>query len=165
MDELDEYSRIAVPKILARFPGWEPFAKLLRRPNGVANVVEFHVPCPSPATESGLWISTADEELTVGFHTHHAHFTDYADRTHRAQIEAGLDLAADIVEDRIGVLSYYAGSQFAGSRSVQLPHPGSLPELFEGMGLAGSLVGASGGWDRVTLRSWSGQFDRDDVRA
>ena len=164
-ERLDAYSRFAVPLILARFPGWELFAKLSTRPDGAGNVVEFNIPCPSSAAESGLWVSTADEELSVGFHTHHGHFTDYEDRTNRTQIDAGLDYAAAIVEDRIGVLSYYSGGKFSGSRSVDLPSPETLPKLYEGMGLVGKLEGFFRDWDRVTLRSWSGRCDRDDIRA
>ena len=161
----DDYSRVAVPIILARFPEWESYAKLTPRPDGAGKVVNFNVPCPSSAAEAGLWISTADEELSVGFHTHHRHFTDYEDRTHRAQIDEGLDYAAAIVEDRIGILSYYNGGAFSGSRSVNLPPPETLPKLHEGMGLVGKLEVFFRDWDRVTLRSWSGRFDRDDVRA
>jgi hypothetical protein len=165
LEGLDDYSRVVVPIILARFPEWEPHAKLTPRPDGAGNVVDFNLPCPSPSAEAGLWVSTADEELSVGFHTHHRHFTDYEDRTHRAQIDAGLDYAADIVEDRVGVLSYYSGGKFSGSRSVELPSPETLPKLYEGMGLIGKLEGFFRDWERVTLRSWSGRFDRDEVRA
>ena len=86
-------------------------------------------------------------------------------RTARGQIEAGLEYAAAIIEDRIGVLSYYGGSQFAGSRSVKLPRPDSLPSLYEGIGLAEKLAFFIGGWDRVTLRSWSGRFDREEIQS
>jgi hypothetical protein len=164
-ESLDEYSQLAVTLILARFPKWEPFVKLSPRPDGAGNVVEFNIPCPSPAAESGLWVSTADEELTVGFHTHHTHFTDYENRTHHSQIDAGLKYAAEIVEERIGVLSYYSGGKFSGSRSVDLPSPEVLPRLYEDMGLVGKLEGFFRDWERVTLRSWTGRFDRDEVRA
>ncbi|MFL5327846.1 MAG: hypothetical protein ACJ8C4_02940 [Gemmataceae bacterium] len=165
MEELDDYSRVLVPIILARFPAWEPFAKLSPRPDGAGNVVEFNVPCPSRGAESGLWVSTADEELSVGFHTHHSHFTNYDDCTNRETIEAGLDYAAAIFEDRVGVLSYYSGSKFVGSSSVELPHRNSLPDLYEDMGLAEKLLGTLPPCDRVTLRCWSGRFDRDEIRA
>jgi hypothetical protein len=155
--ELDDYSRVALPLLLARFPGWEPLAILSPRPDRAGSVLEVHVPCPSSAAESGLWVSTADEELTVGFHTHHRHFTDYEERPDLAQIEAGLDYAAAIVKERVGVLSYYRAGRFVGSRSVELPHVGPLPALYEGMGLLGKLAG----WDQVSLRSWSGRLDRE----
>ncbi len=124
---LDEYSRFAVPLILARFPEWKPFAKTSRRPDGAGSVVDLNVPCPSAAAESGLWMSTADEELSVGFDTHHNHFTDYENRLNREQLEAGLQYASDMIEERVGVVSWYRGSAFAGSRSVEPPHPATLP--------------------------------------
>ncbi len=159
--DLDAYSRLAVPMILARFPDWEAFAKVEPRPDGAGGVAEFNIPCPSSAAEHGLWVSTADEELSVGFHTHHSHFTDYNDRTHTAQIEAGVGHAADIVAERVGVVSWYRGGGFAGSSSVELPHAGPLRVLAG----AGPLAGIFAGCERVTLRSWLGRYDRDDADA
>jgi hypothetical protein len=153
---LDDYSQVALPLILARFPEWEPFAKVS------CDTVEFNIPCPSPVIESGLWVSTADEELSVGFHTYHRHFTNYEDRIDLTQIEAGLEFAVAILEDRIGVLSYYCGKKFSGSGSVDLPYPATLPKLYGGMGLVAKVEDFFGGWDRVMLRSWSGRFDRDE---
>lgn len=163
--DLDEYSRLALPLILARFPAWEQFAKLSPRPDGAGNVVDFDVPCPSPAAESGLWVSTADAELSVGFHTHHNHFTDYENRFNKRQIEAGLQHAADIVEERVGVVSWYCSGGFVGSCSVELPHEGPLPRLLDGLGIRGELAGIFPDCGQATLRSWLGRFDRDEVRA
>src|SRR5262245_37421776 len=140
--DLDAYSWLAVPLILARFPEWETFAKLSPRPDGAGSVVDFNVPCPSPAAEYGLWVSTADEELSVGFHTHHDHFTDYGNRLNLEQIQAGVQHAADIIEERVGVVSWYRGGAFAGSCSVELPHPGLLPGLLDGLGTGAELAGA-----------------------
>jgi hypothetical protein len=164
-NDLDSYSRLAVRLILARFPAWEPFAKISPRPDGAGSVVDFNVPCPSPAAESGLWVSTADEELSVGFHTHHNHFTDYESRLNTEQIEAGLQHAADILAERVGVVSWYRGSGFVGSGTVALPHPGPLPGLLDGLGPGAAVAGIFSDCDRVTLRSWFGQFDRDEARA
>ncbi len=162
---LDAYSRFAVPLILARFPEWEPLATLSPRPGSAGSTVDFNIPCPSPGAESELWVSTADEELSVGFHTHHNHFTDYENRLNREQIEAGLQHAAAIVEERVGVVSWYRNGGFAGSRSVELPHPDALPGLVDGLGAAGAeLACIFSDCDRVTLRSWFGRFDRDEAR-
>ncbi len=159
--DLDTYSRLAVPMILAQFPDWEAFAKVELRPGEACGVVEFYIPCPSPSAERGLWVSTADEELSVGFHTHHCHFTDYNDRTHLAQIEAGVKYAADLVAEGIGVVSCYRGGKFAGSNSVELPHTGPLHALAG----AGPFAGIFAGCERVTLRSWLGRFDHDESLA
>lgn len=159
---LDEYSRFVVPIILARFPTWEDLATVTQRPDGAGGTVDFNVPCPSPSAEAGLWVSTADEEMSVGFHTHHSHFTDYETRLNVAQIEAGVQHATDIAEESVGVVSWYRGGAFAGSRSVELPHEGPLPRLLEGLDIAAKITGLVSDCDRVTLRSWLGRFDRDE---
>ena len=163
--DLDDYSRLAVPLILAHFPEWELFAKLSPRSGGAGHVVDFNVPCPSPAAEHGLWVSTADEELSVGFHTHHNHFTDYENRHNLLQIEAGVQYAADILAERVGVVSWYRGDRFVGSRSVTLPHKGPLPGLLDGLGIGGEVAGIFSDCERATLRSWVGRYDRDECRA
>ena len=162
--DLDAYSRLAVSLILARFPEWELLAELSPRPDGEGSVVNFNIPCPSPAAETGLWVSTADQELSVGFHTHHEHFTDYESRLDREQIAAGLQRAADIIEERIGVVSWYRGRAFAGSRSVELPHAGPLPAMLDGLGAGTEAASIFADCNRVTLRSWFGRFDREEVR-
>jgi hypothetical protein len=162
--DLDPYSRLAVRLILARFPAWEPLAKTSPCPDSRGSIVDFNVPCLSAAAESGVWISTADEELSVGFHTHHSHFTDYESRLNPDPIEAGLEHAADILEEHVGVVSWYRKGGFAGSRAVALPHPGPLPGLLDGLGSYAGLAGIFSDCERVTLRSWFGRFDRDETR-
>ena len=58
--ELDAYSRLTVPLILARFPEWERLAVLSPSEDGPGHIVEFTVACPSSAVEHGLSISTMD---------------------------------------------------------------------------------------------------------
>ena len=149
--DLDPYSRFALPLILARFPGWEPFVTVRPLDGGAGAAVEFNVPCPSPAVEMGLWVSTAEEELSVGFHTHHRHFTDYDDRTNLDVIAAGLDEAAAYLDDRLGVVSWYQGDRLVGTTGTELPVDGPIPRMFDQFPVT-----------RGTLRSWSGRFDRDE---
>ena len=105
LKDLDSYSEFAVGIILRRFPEWESYAKTSRE-----GAAKFEIPCPSPAVESGLWISTANNELTVGFHTDHCHFTDDENPLNLAVIHQGLNLAVAILKDRCGILSWYQTS-------------------------------------------------------
>jgi hypothetical protein len=152
---LDDYSRIAFSMILARFPAWQPFATFIAGPDGSTAVVEFQVPCPSGAVERGLLVATDGGELTVGFHTHHTHFGMFIEDDQLQQIKAGLDHAGDMFDERIGVVSWYCGGCFAGSSSLDLPHPAPLPRLRE-------IFPNRPDCDRITLRSWTGRFDRDE---
>ena len=155
---LDDYSRIALPLILGRFPTWGQFARVHEYAGG--DFVEFEVPCPSQSVDTGLHVSTEDQELTIGFHTHHLHFTDYENRLGERQIHAGLDYAADIVDERVGVIAWYGKGQFVGSMSIELPHVGPLPAFLEGVERLAHLADSFAACERVTLRSWSGRYDR-----
>ena len=156
--KLDAYSRVAYPPIiLARSPEWESLAQLRPRPDGVGSTVDFNIPCPSPAVEQGLWVSTADEEFTVGFHMHHVHFTEYENPQNVRQIEEGIQYALSIIEERIGVVSWYRRGAFMGSISAHLPHPDPLPGLYDSLGpTAAKFVGNTTHGDRAMLRHGSG---------
>ncbi len=152
LDDFDEYTRFALPLILNRFPEWGPFAVSRGDTGTRSGWAEIWIQCPSPAVEVGLWVSTDSGELTVGFHTHHCHFNDYSGLNQPHLVESAIEHARAILEDRCGVLSVYDGERFAGSVSCELPHVGPLRVAF-------SVNRGS----RVTLRSWSGRHDRDEV--
>ena len=142
--DLDSYSEFAAGIILRRFPEWDRYAKTC-----LEGGAEFEIPCPSPAVEKGLWISTANNELTVGFQTDHCHFTDNEELCNLAVVHQGLNFAAAILKDRCGILSWYQGDRLVHTTQIKLPHKGCLPCLLSKC-------------TRGTLRSWSGKFDRDE---
>jgi hypothetical protein len=144
LHDLDSYSEFAADIILGRLPEWDRYATTSRE-----FTAEFAIPCPSRAVERGLWISTANNELTVGFHTDHCHFTDYDEPCNRAVVHRGLDFAVAILKDRCGILSWYQGDRLVHTTQIELPHKGPLPRL-----LSNCTTG--------TLRCWSGKFDKDE---
>lgn len=144
MKNLDSYSEFAVGIILWRFPQWAEYAKPTKE-----GAVEFEIPCPSTAVDSGLWISPENNKLTVGFHTDHCHFTDYESPQNLSVIHQGLDFVVEILKDRRGILSWYHGDQLVHTTTIQLPHSGPLPCLLSNC-------------PRSTLRCWSGKFDKDE---
>ena len=164
MEELDDYSRVVTPLILAKFPDWESLAELSPPSAGERRYVTFSIPCPSRAVEHGLWVSTADGELTVGFHTHHVHFNDYSGGSGPVQIKAGLEYVSDLLGERLGVLSVYRVGRLAGSISLPLPSWGRLTELFSGTpeSLTAELFVRC---ERFTVRGWTGRFDRDEANS
>ncbi len=146
--QLDEYSRFAVGLILSRFPVWRSHVAF-RRPDGYASpFADFELQSPSPAIARGLWVSTADEEVTVGLHTHHSHFTDYDNRFDPQHIIDALDYVQDIFDDRCVIVSWYIGDRLicTTSKDVTTQHPATPPR---------------GGVTRKTVRSWRGTCDSD----
>jgi len=147
---LDDYSAFALPRILERFPEWKDCLHFrAARPSGLHFVV-IEIDAPLQSVEQGLYVGTEDAELTVGFHTYHCHFTDWNDAKDRATLEAGLDFASNLLSEKVGVATNYRDDQWAGGTWIDLPHPGPLP-----------LVAQNA--TRITLRSWRGTFDRDEL--
>lgn len=147
-EQLDEYSRFAVGRILDRFPAWREHM-VFRRPDGYGHAfADFTLSCPSPAIEHGLCVSTADEEITVGLHTHHSHFTDYDNRSNPEHISDALDYVQELLDERTAIISWYTGDRFAGSTSQEVADERPVSSL---------LLGVT----RTTLRSWRGTYDRD----
>jgi hypothetical protein len=148
--DLDDYSRLAVGLALKRYPSWQAYASVEPNPDVGGLCVKFEIPCPSPAVEHGLYVPTADNELTVGFHTDHCHFTDYETALNPKEIHAGLDYAVEFLRDRRGVVSWYQGARLVHTTTVRLPWNRPLPRLLSEC-------------TKGTLRCWSGKFDRDEV--
>ena len=148
LEQLDEYSRLAVGRILERFPAWRKHM-VFRRPDGYEHAfADFALASPSPAIEHGLWVSTADEEITVGLHTHHSHFTDYDNHSNPAHIGHALDHVQELLDERSAIVSWYIGDRFAGSTSQDAAAEHPISSLLSGV-------------TRTTLRSWRGTDDRD----
>ena len=122
---------------------------IFRRPDSYTHAfADFEFASPSPTIEHGLWVSTADEEITVGLHTHHSHFTDYDDRTNPAHIIHALDHVQELLDERVAIASWYVGDRFAGSTSHEVSSDRPPSPLLSGV-------------TRTTLRSWRGTQDRD----
>lgn len=117
----------------------------------------FEIPCPSSAVECGLWVSTDNSETTVGFHTHHSHFGGFwlpFDQERMAEdeksIEAALDEAEDILNERLIVVSRYRGNKFVSSGMSR------VGDDIEPVGLLPKWLVR-----RSTLRSWNCTYDRE----
>jgi hypothetical protein len=149
--DLDEYSKVAYDLMLRRHPSWSAYAWALPASYGGDDLhVVIEIPCPSGGVEHGLYVSTENKELTVGFHTDHCHFTDYDHPVNPAVIHQGISHAVEFMRDRIGVLSWYQGNRLVHTTALRLPHHGPLPCLLSAC-------------TKGTLRSWSGKHDRDEV--
>lgn len=109
---------------------------------------EFELAAPSPAIEHGLWVSTANQELTVGIHTHHSHFTGYDDCFDPDPIYQALDYIQELLDEHRLIASWYVGDRFVGSTSYLITD--GYPSLLSFESIT-----------RTTIRSWRGTHDND----
>jgi hypothetical protein len=72
-----------------------------------AGDLTFRIECPSKSVDKGLWLSTHDEEITIGFHTDHAHSRDWSNDGTDEHITDAIRLARDLLDERLVVLSLY----------------------------------------------------------
>ena len=120
----------------------------------------LEIDCPSYSVEAGLWIGTWNEDVIVGFHTHHAHFSDWERSGTDDHIETAIDAARDVLAERLVVVSRYTrvplrGSGWlAGSTYWDRPE-GALAERRRSERSIRSRLGLR----EVTLRSWDGSYD------
>ncbi|WP_027483484.1 hypothetical protein [Deinococcus pimensis] len=129
-------------------PDWRPLAQ--EREGGAA----FELSVPSPADpDVQLWLSTEDDELTVGFADWHAHF-GWSDVPHEQSAREAFELIERLVTDAEGVQSFYGdapGSTWLGSRLVSST---------EGL-LDGAEEYRARGVTFTRRRSWLGSLNAD----
>ena len=145
---LDEFSQRFAAALFGAFPKWRQYAAL---DNSGGNACAMHVAVPPRADapgEASLWISTEDEEITVGFDSYHVHFNRYGDDEEAKSFEEAIAFARDVVHERVVVFSWWFGDQWRGSTTAT---PDSVPSTPEWAKSANQL----------RIRSWRGSYDSD----
>jgi hypothetical protein len=141
---MDEFSEAFATWLRQRRPAWLGMAK------AESASVEIAFASPNPRAVAPVWISSADEELTVGFDYTHGHFNAWMGTESDEDVfERALQFADDLVGERLVVVSGLAGGAWAGSTTVP---PGDDP-------LATASVFPEA--DTIIVRSFRGTFDRD----
>ena len=114
-----------------------------------AGAYQIEVESPNENASAPLWISTADEEITVGFDAYHSHFETWHFESEDMAFREALALARDIVAEKLLVASWWNGEKWSGSQLIEL----------------GDEVKRS---DRtpadacLRIRSWTGKYDREE---
>ena len=142
--QLNEFSRNFASALFEAHPSWRERAQI--NPNSEQpGVLLVTVPAPPPLDENGLWVTTDEGEITVGFDAFHWHFGAYQMPAPELHSEA-LAFTSDILEERwvVGVLM--TGDRWRASKVLR---PGSrfvVPEDHTGY-----------------LISWRGTYNLKDV--
>lgn len=93
-------------------------------------------------------LSTENSELTVRFHTFHAHYNDRGSGV--CDVNDGFAFVERILAEEVGIVTLYCGDDVASMTTVDLPY--ALP-----FGLGSTA------YTRGTLRTWLGTHDRDET--
>ena len=107
------------------------------------------VESPNDNASASLWISTEDEEITVGFDAFHSHFETWHFDSEEKAFREALALARSIVAEKVLIASWWKDEKWSGSQLIEL----------------GEEVKRS---DRtpadacLRIRSWTGKYDREE---
>ena len=142
---MDEFSRRFIEATRARLPGLAPHL----RPAADGESVELSLPAPSGHGE--LFVSTAGEEVTVGFGPWHGHYqeVDYwsADESPQGEpFERVLTMLADFLHDRVVIRIWTRDGRYAGS--------GPFHWWYSGEACHADCLG-----DHYSMLSWTGRGD------
>jgi hypothetical protein len=121
---------------------------------------------------AGLSIVTWDEDVVVGFHTTHAHFSDWERSGTDAHIDSAIEAARDVLAERLVVASWYSRGRLVVS---QFREPDGALDGFRRSQLGGSTWLGRRRFPRTgwlphdlgllvrgvesTVRSWRGTYD------
>ena len=147
--QLNEYSRRFADVLFAAHPEWREFVSVDTTEGVGEGALLVEISPAQPRDIKGpLYISTDDAEITVGFDIYHSHFNGYADDDEAEAFAAALAFIADIVAERIAVISWWDGDEWRGSSSI----------------IKGEAAGTPS-WARnaktARIRSWRGTYDKD----
>ena len=130
--------------MLAEFPEWRAHSREEEYNGECYFVVELAAPLLSDLADP-LRIDTHNDEVTVSLDYYHSHFDYFGEGEAH---EDALHFIRDVLEERTGIVSWWAGEKWRGSSVLRA---GEMLEPAEHM--AGST--------RVRVRSWHGRLNRD----
>ena len=142
LNALEGFHREVAMQVCADYPEWEVIASV-DQSDGAAIFVLSVTP-PNCEIAYPLRIDTSNDEVTVSFDAYHAHFYDYRDGT---DFDAATFISG-IVSGVYVVVSYWQDDRWRGSTFVE---GGNIPSDNERHPDA----------NRIRVRSWSGELDRD----
>ena len=133
--------------VLNIFPKWRALLRTGTADDGTPfEVLEGPAP-PGSDAAAGLFVSTADGEITVGFDVYHSHFDDWSGD------DGALDLIQRIVMERVAIVSWWSGGRWCGSDALDAGEQPGMPSW-----------AATQGVDRIRVRSWRGALNADVER-
>ena len=169
---MNEYAARVAPLLVAAFP--EEAKGIVVDDEGD---LSLEIACPSGSVDAGLSIRTWNEDVVVGFHTHHDHYSDWYGTGTDEHIDAAIKAARNVVAERLVVVSRYCrgkslGSYWDGPEYALTEFRATTAKGSKGwlerrrvehrVNLSGRLRSHVYGVE-LTLRSWNGTYDSDST--
>lgn len=149
LDRLNDHSRQFAHRIFRQWPEWMKHARFDPYEDFEKEALLVEVPRPVDGSRHGLFITTSEWEISVGFgENFHTRFGTSGEETKGNFYQEALDFIAAFVEERLVVAIAYQEKEWLGSWKIELEKE-SLEEVEVGPG------------ELVKIRSWLGTYDRE----
>jgi hypothetical protein len=104
------------------------------------------IPAPNTNAASPLWITTEDDEITIGFDAYHQHFGPWAEENESVNFEDSLLTIERIRNDELVVASWWLDGKWTGSILADFTQQIDRPNFVSESAM-------------LQIRSWTGKKD------
>lgn len=130
--------------LLTEFPAWRQFAR--HEDDDGHSYLVIEVPVPEAANvERALLMTTANDEVTIGFDAYHSHFDDCV-----GEFEGALEFVRQLISERVAVVSWWQDEEWRGSTTVEAGAEPGFPSWASSQRV-----------NRIRVRSWNGTHNAD----
>jgi hypothetical protein len=149
LERLNDHSRQFATLLFRKWPEWLQHARFDPYEDFEKEALLVEVPRPADGGRHGLFITTSEWEVSVGFgETFHTRFGQSGDDGPRDFYAEAIEFLEDFTEERIVLAIAYQDGEWLGAWKVDLRHE-SLDDQEVGEG------------ENLKIRSWRGTHDRD----
>ena len=149
LERLNDHSRQFATQLFRRWPEWIQHARFDPYEDFEKEALLIEVPRPVDGSGHGLFITTSEWEISVGFgENFHTRFGISGENSDGNFYDEALGFIADFVAERLVVAIAYQEKEWLGSWKIDLAKE-SLDEIEVGPG------------ETVKIRSWLGTYNRE----
>lgn len=146
---LNDHSRQFATRLFRNWPEWHRLARFDPYEEFEKEALLVEVPRPKDGSNHGLFITTSEWEISIGFgESFHTRFGVNGDQDDASFYDAAMDFLTGFVEERIVLAVATENGEWLGSWRIDLARE-SLDHIAPEPG------------ETVKIRSWRGTYDRD----
>jgi len=149
LERLNDHSRQFATQLFKRWPEWIQYARFDPYEDFEKEALLIEVPRPADGSRHGLFITTSEWEISVGYgENFHTRFGTTGETAGGNFYQEALEFISDFVEEKVVLAIAYQDHEWLGSWKIRLDRDS-----------IGDVEVAPG--ERVKIRSWLGTHDRE----
>ncbi len=121
LDRLNAHSRLFADLLFQQFPQWLQYARFDPYEDFEKEALLVEIPCPADGSSHGLYITTSEWEVSVGFgDSFHTRFGTSGDSVEKSFYDEALVFIADFVTEKIVLATASENGEWLGGWKLDL---------------------------------------------